>query len=443
LKKFFIIILQIIIILFLASIIINNSFIISFEFKDFIYSISSSYILILLLVIFSIIFIFQSLYFKIKFSFSKYKLHKINKKKDIGYNSFVNGMIALSGRDYKKAISESKKVSNFLSDKPALNLLLKSEIYKVEKKYDKLNLVYQEMTKNKNTENLAFRGMMEQYLRAQDFHHAFIYGEKLFKNNPYIENIYDALIQIISKTKNWQELLSITEIAFNKKIINKRIFQENQSIAYFEIAKIKQYNEINTSIEYVYKALSLRKNFPPYIKFYIELLIQNKNYEKAKKFVRKSWKESPHQEYKSEIIELAKHLNVNLFEFVKGITKLNLQSEVSKLFLVEVSIIIKKWDIARNYIKELLDVKPKKEVCLLMAKIEEGDTGDIQKINSWSLRANSGQDNNVWVCMISNQFQDEWSSVSLSGHFNSLEWKQPFMISANNKSDAAINYENY
>ena len=78
-----------------------------------------------------------------------------------------------------------------------------------------------------------------------------------------------------------------------------------------------------------------------------------------------------------------------------------------------------------------------------MAKIEEGDTGDIQKINSWSLRANSGKDNNVWVCMISNQFQDEWSSVSLAGHFNSLEWKQPFMISANSNLETSINHANY
>ena len=442
-KNFLLLILQIIIILFLGTLIINNSFTISFELKDFIYSISSTYIFIFLLVIFVIIFILQGLYFKIKFSFSRYKLNKVNKKREIGYNSFVNGMIALSGRDFKKAISESKKVSNFLKNTSSLNLLLKSEIFKIEKKYDELNLVYQEMTKNKNTENLAFRGMMEQYLRAQDYHHAFIYGEKLFRNNPYIEKIYDALIQIISKTKNWQELLSITDKAFTKKIINIKILQENKSIAYFEIAKIKQFSEINLSIEYMDKALNLRKSFPPYIKFYIKLLIQNKNYEKARKFVKKSWKENPHREYRTVIIELAKHLNVNLFDFTKEITKQNLQSEESKLFLVEVSIIAQKWEIARNQIQELLDVKPKKEVCLLMAKIEEGDTGDIQKINSWSLRANNGQNNKVWVCMISNQFQDEWSSVSHAGHFNSLEWKQPFMISAINNSDISINYENY
>ena len=62
------------------------------------------------------------------------------------------------------------------------------------------------MLKNKNTENLALRGLMEQYLRAQDYHHAFIYGEKLFNKNPFIEKIYDTLINIIAKTNNWQQL---------------------------------------------------------------------------------------------------------------------------------------------------------------------------------------------------------------------------------------------
>ena len=59
-----------------------------------------------------------------------------------------------------------------------------------------------------------------------------------------------------------------------------------------------------------------------------------------------------------------------------------------------------------------------------MAKIEEGDTGDIQKINSWSLRAKNGAEKNMWVCVITNEIQNEWTSLSLGGHFNSLEWRQ-------------------
>lgn len=408
--------------------IIENEFIISFEINDFAYSFSSSYFLIVLIVLFILVFLLQNFYFKAKFKFSKIKINYNLNKKEKGYNSFVNGMIALANKDYKKAVVESSNVSNYLSDNPALSLLLKSQILKIEKKYDELSLIYEAMTKNEKTENLGYRGLMEQYLRAQDYHHAFIYGEKLFYKNPYIEKIYDTLVNIVAKTNNWQQLLNITDNALAKKIIDKKTYQENKSISLYEIAKIKQYAEINESINYVKKALNLRKNFPPYVKLYLELLIQNKNYNFAKKFLKKTWKENPHPEYKSTIPLLAKNLEIQITDFVKIIVGNSLHEEESKILMVEALIENKNWDTARKQIKDLIDIQPKKEICLLMAKIEEGDTHDIQKINSWTMRSQQGVEKNIWVCLISNLTQPEWSALSAGGYFNSLSWQKPILL---------------
>ena len=416
------------IILILVLVVFNNSFIISFEIKDFIYSVSSTYIFIPLLIFFVLIFLLQTFYFKTKFSFSKFIAIKKLQNKEKGYNAFVSGMIALANKDYKRAILESKKISNHLDDNPSLALLLKSEIFKVEKKYDELSLVYEDMSKNKHTENLGYRGMMEQYLRAQDYHHAFIYGERLFNNNPFIEKIYDTLVSIIAKTNNWQQLLIISDRAFSKKIIDKKVYEENKSIGFFEIAKIKQLSEIEESLKYMQKALKFRKNFPPYIKLYINLLIQNKNYNLAKKSIKKAWNELPHAEYKESILSLAAHLEIEMLELVKYIAGTSYKNEESIILMVEAFVESKKWDDARNQIKDLLDVRPKKEVCLLMAKIEEGDSGDVQKINAWTQRAKDGAANNIWICTISKKSQQTWSSVSEAGYFNSLEWRQPIML---------------
>ena len=416
------------IILILVLAVFNNSFIISFEIKDFIYSVSSTYIFIPLLIFFVLIFLLQTFYFKTKFSFSKFIAIKKLQNKEKGYNAFVSGMIALANKDYKRAILESKKISNHLDDNPSLALLLKSEIFKVEKKYDELSVVYEDMSKNKHTENLGYRGMMEQYLRAQDYHHAFIYGERLFNNNPFIEKIYDTLVSIIAKTNNWQQLLIISDRAFSKKIIDKKVYEENKSIGFFEIAKIKQLSEIEESLKYMQKAIKLRKNFPPYIKLYINLLIQNKNYNLAKKFIKKAWNELPHAEYKESILSLAAHLEIEMLELVKYIAGTSYKNEESIILMVEALIESKKWDDARNQIKDLLDVRPKKEVCLLMAKIEEGDSSDVQKINAWTQRAKDGAANNIWICTISKKSQQTWSSVSEAGYFNSLEWRQPIML---------------
>ena len=416
------------IILILVLVVFNNSFIISFEIKDFIYSVSSTYIFIPLLIFFVLIFLLQTFYFKTKFSFSKFIAIKKLQNKEKGYNAFVSGMIALANKDYKRAILESKKISNHLDDNPSLVLLLKSEIFKVEKKYDELSVVYENMSKNKHTENLGYRGMMEQYLRAQDYHHAFIYGERLFNNNPFIEKIYDTLVSIIAKTNNWQQLLIISDRAFSKKIIDKKVYEENKSIGFFEIAKIKQLSEIEESLKYMQKALKCRKNFPPYIKLYINLLIQNKNYNLAKKSIKKAWNELPHAEYKESILSLAAHLEIEMSELVKYIAGTSYKNEESIILMVEAFVESKKWDDARNQIKDLLDVRPKKEVCLLMAKIEEGDSGDVQKINAWTQRAKDGAANNIWICTISKKSQQTWSSVSEAGYFNSLEWRQPIML---------------
>lgn len=416
------------IILILVLVVFNNSFIISFEIKDFIYSVSSTYIFIPLLIFFVLIFLLQTFYFKTKFSFSKFIAIKKLQNKEKGYNAFVSGMIALANKDYKRAILESKKISNHLDDNPSLALLLKSEIFKVEKKYDELSVVYEDMTKNKHTENLGYRGMMEQYLRAQDYHHAFIYGERLFNNNPFIEKIYDTLVSIIAKTNNWQQLLIISDRAFSKKIIDKKVYEENKSIGFFEIAKIKQLSEIEESLKYMQKALKLRKNFPPYIKLYINLLIQNKNYNLAKKSIKKAWNELPHAEYKESILSLAAHLEIEMLELAEYIAGTSYKNEESIILMVEAFVESKKWDDARNQIKDLLDVRPKKEVCLLMAKIEEGDSSDVQKINAWTQRAKDGAANNIWICTISKKSQQTWSSVSEAGYFNSLEWRQPIML---------------
>ena len=416
------------IILILVLAVFNNSFIISFEIKDFIYSVSSTYIFIPLLIFLVLIFLLQTFYFKTKFSFSKFIAIKKLQNKEKGYNAFVSGMIALANKDYKRAILESKKISNHLDDNPSLALLLKSEIFKVEKKYDELSVVYENMSKNKHTENLGYRGMMEQYLRAQDYHHAFIYGERLFNNNPFIEKIYDTLVSIIAKTNNWQQLLIISDRAFSKKIIDKKVYEENKSIGFFEIAKIKQLSEIKESLKYMQKALKFRKNFPPYIKLYINLLIQNKNYNLAKKSIKKAWNELPHAEYKESILSLAAHLEIEMSELVKYIAGTSYKNEESIILMVEAFVESKKWDDARNQIKGLLDVRPKKEVCLLMAKIEEGDSSDVQKINAWTQRAKDGAANNIWICTISKKSQQTWSSVSEAGYFNSLEWRQPIML---------------
>ena len=129
---------------------------------------------------------------------------------------------------------------------------------------------------------------MKQNLYAQDYHHAFIYGEKLFNLNHQIDKIYDTLVKIISKTNNWHKLIQINEKAFKFRLIDKETYSVNKSIALYEISIIKRHSALKDSINLIEKALKLRQYFPPYVCHYIELLIENNNLLKAKKYLYKN-----------------------------------------------------------------------------------------------------------------------------------------------------------
>ena len=68
----------------------------------------------------------------------------------------------------------------------------------------------------------------------------------------------------------------------------------------------------------------------------------------------------------------------------------------------------------------LIGPNPTKEICVFMANIELGENNDKQKSDSWMMRSENTEIDNIWICSVTKQAQDEWSSLSNSGYFNSL-----------------------
>ncbi len=420
--------LQLIIILFLVLLIVNNSFIVSFEINDLIYSFTSPYFLGFLLFLIVIIFLIQSMYFKINNKFNRYKTKKLLEKQKKGYDYFTRGMVAIANKDYKKASSISLKLNKFLTNDKSLFMLLQSEVLKKTKNFDQLKITYNEMINNTTTKELGEIGLMDYYLSLQDYHHAYIYAERLFLKNPQIDKLYSNILQIISKTNNWSQLLNISKKAYDNKIITKEIYNEHKSIALYEIANIKYQSDINESLKLMKEAISLRGFFIPYLKFTVNLHIKNNNVSEAKKLLNKGWNNNPSSELRNFIIEISVQLKLDIVKFVLSFRSIKNSIYQNQMLLTQAYISNKKWSEAREQIKRVMTEKPSKDICDFMSMIELGENNDIAKSNSWRMRGDNANMENCWICTITNQPHKEWSSVSMAGYFNSLEWKQIPML---------------
>ena len=255
--KFLVLFFQLFILIFLSAYLTKNSFTVTFDINELEYTFSSNLLLFIFVLTIIFSFVIQLIYFKSRYNLQKYFLLKNNKKLKQGYKHFVEAMIALANKDKRNAVIFGNKMKKLIKEDQGLSLLLNSEIYKIEKKYDKLSLVYEEMLKNKNTQTLGYKGLMEENIAKQDYHHAFIYAEKLFQLNPYIDKLYLKLVSIIAKTRNWNQLIFISRLAYDKKIIDLKLFNQNTSIAYYEISKIKIQSDTKESLDLILKSIKL------------------------------------------------------------------------------------------------------------------------------------------------------------------------------------------
>ena len=429
--RFSIFVLQFLILIIALTFIFTNPFIVSLDIGNLKYSFSSNLFAVVFISFIFLLYLVLYLFFRSRLSLGKYFLKNKYNKIEKGYLHFVDAMIAVANKDNKTALKSHKKMVSYLKDDPSLSLLLKSEVLKIEKKFPELNNVYEDMIKSKKTETLGYRGLMEQNLRNQDYHHAFLYGEKLFSINPNIEKLYDTLIFIAAKTKNWNQIILLSDKAFSNKIISKNDLNENKSIGFYEIAKIKFDSDIKDALKNILKAIELKKNFAPYVKLHLETTVALNDKRNLKKLIKKYWSLNPSSLLRSIIIKILNDNDLTEIKFINEIINNNASEEESKKLLIYFAIKNLKWDIARDNIIGMIGSSPSKDICYFMSEIELGENNDKQKSDAWIMRAENAKLENSWICRITNQSQEEWSSLSDSGNYNSLVWSSPMMIRQN------------
>ena len=82
------------------------------------------------------------------------------------------------------------------------------------------------------------------------------------------------------------------------------------------------------------------------------------------------------------------------------------------------------WSTARSALAGFAATNPSQAVCLMMAEIEEGESGDHGKAREWLNRAVRAPREPVWTA--DGITAEEWEPVSpVSGRLDAFEWRVP------------------
>lgn len=146
---------------------------------------------------------------------------------------------------------------------------------------------------------------------------------------------------------------------------------------------------------------------------------------KGSKILEAAWKRFPHPDIASSYIYArAGDTTQDRLKRARHLVSLRSNNVEGSLALARAAYEAGDYRLARDNAEQVLRASPRESAYLLLADIEEAETGDQGKVREWLARAVKAPRDPAWTA--DGYVSEQWSPVSpVTGRLNSFEWKVP------------------
>lgn len=354
------------------------------------------------------------------------------RKRDRGYQSLSTGLIAAGAGDAEAARRMSKQASKLLSvDQEPLIRLLDVQTALLEGRKDDVRRHFEAMIADPETKLLGLRGLYLEASRDGVREAAFHYAQEASNLAPQLEWASNAVLGHKVLEGDVRGALQVLEA--RKAVIatgkdgkaardvlkrNRAVLLTAQAMAEFESDPVAASNAAAEA----YKA---EPELIPAAVIAARCLLRDGNIRKGNRILEAAWKHDPHP----EIAEVYIHgrtgdTALDRLKKARNLAALRTNSAESSLIVAKAALDAGELSLARENAQAALKLQLRESAYLLMADIEEAQTGDQGRVREWLSRALKAPRDPSWTAdgVVSSQ----WAPVSpVTGRLNAFEWKVP------------------
>lgn len=348
------------------------------------------------------------------------------RRRDRGYQSLSTGLIAAGSGDSGLARKMGKQVSGLLSsDQEPLLHLLDAQTMLLEGRHDDARVKFEQMLDDPETRLLGLRGLYLEAQRTGERGAARHYAEQAANAAPQLIWASNAAIEMRTTEGDWAGALSLVESQSSAKQISKD--EANQRRAVLLTARSMDVFDTDpaTSRSAALEANKLMPDFVPAAVAAGRILYRQNEIRKGTKLLEAIWKKKPHP----EVADIYVHARPgdSTHDRLKRARRL----ESLKRGHVESSLVVARaandageYRIAREALEAALKSEPRESAYLLLADIEENETGDQGRVRHWLSKAVRAPRDPAWTA--DGYVSEKWAPVSpITGALGAFEWKVP------------------
>lgn len=354
------------------------------------------------------------------------------RKRDRGYQSLSTGLIAAGAGDAEAARRMSKQASKLLSvDQEPLIRLLDAQTALLEGRKEDLRRYFEEMIADPETKLLGLRGLYLEASREGVQEAAYQYAQEASTMAPQLEWASNAVLGHKVLQGDVQGALRVLEarkatIPYGKDGKTARDMLKRNRAVLLTAQAMKSFDaDAAASREAATEACKLEPELLPAALIAARCYLRDGHIRKGNRLLETVWKREPHPEIADAYIHgRSGDTALDRLKKARHLASLRNHHVESALIVARAALDAGELMLARENAEAALKSAPRESAYLLMADIEEAQTGDQGRVREWLAQAVKAPRDPAWTA--DGVVSAQWAPASpVTGRLNAFEWKVP------------------
>lgn len=347
--------------------------------------------------------------------------------RDRGYQALSTGLIAAGAGNAALAHKMNSRARSLLrADQEPLILVLEAQTAVIEGRHDEARRLYQQMVEDPETRELGLRGLYVEADRLGAHEAARQYAETAAEGAPYLPWAAKATLEYRCRIGNWDDSIRLLDQQRVAHVLNRAEADRLKAVLLTAKAEDRLESEPVAARDDALHALKLAKDLVPAAIVAAKAYLREDNLRKASSVLEQVWKLNPHPEIaKAYLRARSGDSAVDRLKRAERLESLRTNNVESLLIVAEAALDAQNFSKARARAEAAARMVSSERVYLLLADIEEAETGDQGRIRHWMAQALKAGRDPAWVA--DGYVSDKWMPLSpITGRLDAFEWKVPF-----------------
>ncbi|WP_150286613.1 heme biosynthesis protein HemY [Rhabdaerophilum calidifontis] len=341
-----------------------------------------------------------------------------------GQQAVGRGLIAVGTGDTRLAQRHAQEAERLLGHEP-LALLLRAQAAQLAGDPRGAETAFRAMLERADTASLGLRGLYIEAMRKGDAAEALRLAEAALARAPDSAWPNEAMLGFRAASGDWKGAIAIVDQSVSRRLIGRAEGRRSRAILLAAAARAVVETSPDEALALALDALRAEPGLVPAAVVAARRLSARGDYARAARILETAWKTGPHPDLSEAYLGVRPGDSaLDRLKRARTLRRLAPHARESRFAVARAALDAREFTDAREALESLALEKPTARACLMMAELEELESGNQGLVRAWLARASRAPRDPAWVA--DGVVADEWAPVSpVTGRIGAFEWRDP------------------